>query len=134
MKRMRIPLPNALGDVSGAVASESARRAARVLDDSFAVVGRRPRSCRRVGIQLPLKGVADDLLARRSHAPRERGTRQALDLRRAERLSADARRALNRTVAYERPVYAVAPPRKWKTGAAPSGWEEGCARSGKSSS
>ena len=98
--------------MSGAVASESARRAARVLDDSFAVVGLTEKYGLFIEMLkklLPLKGDAVDAFwrdeaARRDNANRGKHSTCAV----LNALGADARRALNRTVAYERKVYAAA--------------------------
>jgi hypothetical protein len=97
--------------VSGAVASESARRAARVLDESFAVVGLTEKYGLFIEMLrklLPLKGDAAgfwrDEAARRDNANRGKHSTCAV----LNALGADARRALNRTVAYERKVYAAA--------------------------
>ena len=97
--------------MSGAVASESARRAARVLDESFAVVGLTEKYGLFIEMLrklLPLKGEVDafwrDEAARRDNANRGKHSTCAV----LNALGADARRALNRTVAYERKVYAAA--------------------------
>ena len=97
--------------MSGAVASESARRAARVLDESFAVVGLTEKYGLFIEMLkklLPLKGEADafwrDEAARRDNANQGKHSTCAV----LNALRADARRALNRTVAYERKVYAAA--------------------------
>ena len=97
--------------VSGAVASESARRAARVLDESFAVVGLTEKYGLFIEMLrklLPLKGDAAgfwrDEAARRDNANQGKHSTCAV----LNALGADARRALNRTVAYERKVYAAA--------------------------
>jgi len=96
--------------VSGAVASESARRAARVLDDSFAVVGLTEKYGLFIEMLrklLPLKGDAafwrDEAVRRENGNKCKHSTCAVLNA-----LGADARRALNRTVAYERKVYAAA--------------------------
>ena len=98
--------------VTGAVASESARRAARVLDESFAVVGLTEKYGLFIEMLrklLPLKGDAADAFwrdeaARRDNANRGKHSTCAV----LNALSVDARRALNRTVAYERKVYVAA--------------------------
>ena len=97
--------------VNGAVASESARRAARVLDDSFAVVGLTEKYGLFIEMLrklLPLKGETDafwrDEAVRRENGNKCKHSTCAV----LNALSADARRALNRTVAYERKVYAAA--------------------------
>ena len=97
--------------VSGAVASESARRAARVLDDSFAVVGLTEKYGLFIEMLrklLPLKGDTagfwrDEAVRRENGNKCKHSTCAVLNA-----LDADARRALNRTVAYERKVYAAA--------------------------
>ena len=96
--------------VSGAVASESARRAARVLDESFAVVGLTEKYGLFIEMLrklLPLKGDAgfwrDEAVRRENGNKCKHSTCAVLNA-----LGADARRALNRTVAYERKVYAAA--------------------------
>ena len=98
--------------VSGAVASESARRAARVLDESFAVVG----LTEKYGLFLEMlkkllpsvKGDAEtfwrDEAVRRENGNKCKHSTCAV----LNALGTDARRALNRTVAYERKVYAAA--------------------------
>ena len=97
--------------VNGAVASESARRAARVLDESFAVVGLTEKYGLFIEMLrklLPLKGETDafwrDEAVRRENGNKCKHSTCAV----LNALSADARRALNRTVAYERKVYAAA--------------------------
>ena len=97
--------------MSGAVASESARRTARVLEESFAVVGLTEKYGLFIEMLrklLPLKGEVDafwrDEAARRDNANRGKHSTCAV----LNALGADARRALNRTVAYERKVYAAA--------------------------
>ena len=97
--------------VSGAVASESARRAARVLDESFAVVGLTEKYGLFIEMLrklMPLKGDADafwrDEAVRRENGNKCKHSTCAV----LNALGADARRALNRTVAYERKVYAAA--------------------------
>ena len=97
--------------VSGAVASESARRAARVLDESFAVVGLTEKYGLFIEMLrklLPLKGEVDafwrDEAVRRENGNKCKHSTCAV----LNALGADARRALNRTVAYERKVYAAA--------------------------
>ena len=98
--------------VNGAVASESARRAARVLNDDFAVVGLTEKYGLFIEMLrklLPLKGDAADAFwrdeaARRDNANQGKHSTCAV----LNALGADARRALNRTVAYERKVYAAA--------------------------
>ena len=96
--------------MSGAVASESARRAARVLDESFAVVGLTEKYGLFIEMLrklLPLKGDAgfwrDEAVRRENGNKCKHSTCAVL-----RALGADARRALNRTVAYERKVYAAA--------------------------
>ena len=96
--------------VSGAVASESARRAARVLDDSFAVVGLTEKYDLFIEMLKKLLPTPDaetfwrDEAARRDNANQGKHSTCAV----LNALGADARRALNRTVAYERKVYAAA--------------------------
>ena len=96
--------------VTGAVASESARRAARVLDDSFAVVG----LTEKYGLFIEmlrklLPSVKGETFWRDEAARRENGNKcKHSTCAVLNALSADARRALNRTVAYERKVYAAA--------------------------
>ena len=97
--------------MSGAVASESARRAARVLDESFAVVGLTEKYGLFIEMLrklLPLDGDAEtfwrDEAGRRENGNKCKHSTCAV----LNALGADARRALNRTVAYERKVYAAA--------------------------
>ena len=97
--------------MSGAVASESARRAARVLDDSFAVVGLTEKYGLFIEMLrklLPLDGDGEtfwrDEAGRRENG--NHGKHSTCEVLHA--LDADARRALNHTIAYEREVYAAA--------------------------
>jgi len=96
--------------VNGAVASESARRAARVLDDSFAIVGLTEKYGLFIEMLRKLLPTPDadafwrDEAARRDNANQGKHSTCAV----LNALGADARRALNRTVAYERKVYAAA--------------------------
>ena len=96
--------------MSGAVASESARRAARVLDDSFAVVGLTEKYGLFIEMLQKLLPTPDaDAFWRDAAVRRENGhTRKHSTCAVLNALGADARRALNRTVAYERKVYAAA--------------------------
>ena len=93
------------------MARESAQRAARVLDDSFAVVGLTEKYGLFIEMLrklLPLKGETDafwrDEAVRRENGNKCKHSTCAV----LNALGADARRALNRTVAYERKVYVAA--------------------------
>ena len=96
--------------VNGAVASESARRAARVLNDDFAIVGLTEKYGLFIEMLKKLLPTPDadafwrDEAARRDNANQGKHSTCAV----LNALGADARRALNRTVAYERKVYAAA--------------------------
>ena len=96
--------------VSGAVASESARRAARVLDESFAVVGLTEKYGLFIEMLKKLLPTPDaDAFWRDEAVRRENGNKcKHSTCAVLHALGADARRALNRTVAYERKVYAAA--------------------------
>ena len=94
------------------MARESAQRAARVLDESFAVVGLTEKYGLFIEMLKKLlpsvKGDAEtfwrDEAARRENGNKCKHSSCAV----LHALGADARRALNRTVAYERKVYAAA--------------------------
>ena len=96
--------------VNGAVASESARRAARVLDESFAVVGLTEKYGLFIEMLKKLLPTPDaDAFWRDEAVRRENGNKcKHSTCAVLNALDADARRALNRTVAYERKVYAAA--------------------------